>query len=82
MTKTCQIECGADINNSLDTIRRMYDQFIYMKITRDNAQTLSDAINFMEIYEEEIKLMRRNMEMKYNRWIMDSFSKNQLVRES
>jgi len=60
----------------------MYDQFIYMKITRDNAQTLSDAINFMEIYEEEIKLMRRNMEMKYNRWIMDSFSKNQLVRES
>ena len=82
MTKTTQIECGADLNNSLDTIRRMYDQFIYMKITRDNAQTLSDAINFLEIYEEEIKLMRRNMEMKYNRWIMDSFSKNQLVRES
>ena len=61
----------------------MYDHFIYMKITRDNAQTLSDAINFLEIYEEEIKLMRRNMEIKYSRWIMDSFAnKSKLVRES
>ena len=52
----------------------MYDYFIYLKITDENAQTLSDAINFLEIYEEEIKLMRRNMEIKYNRWIMDSFT--------
>ena len=52
----------------------MYDYFIYLKITDENAQTLSDAINFLEIYEEEIKLMRRNMEIKYNRWIMDSLA--------
>jgi hypothetical protein len=52
----------------------MYTHFIYLKITDGNAQTLSDAINFLEIYEEEIKLMRRNMEIKYNMWIMDRFT--------
>ena len=52
----------------------MYDYFIYLQLTDKNVQKLSDAINFLEIYEEEIKLMRRNMEIKYNRWIMDSFN--------
>lgn len=52
----------------------MYEHYIYLKLTEENAQNLSDAINFLEICEEEIRLMRRNMEIKYSRWIMDSFA--------
>jgi hypothetical protein len=52
----------------------MYDHFINLKITEENSQTYSDAINFLEIYDEEIKLMRRNMVVKYHRWIMERFT--------
>jgi len=72
--KTRQIECHPDINCSLDALRKMYEHYIYLKLTEENAQNLSDAINFLEICEEEIRLMRRNMEIKYSRWIMDSFA--------
>lgn len=72
--KNSQTECNPDISCSLDAVRKMYEHCIYLELTEENAQKLSDAINFLEIYEDEIRLMRRSIEVKYGSWVMQSYA--------